>query len=167
MRILGQRPIGWLCATWLATTVGWAAQPVLAQVLPPTAQPGFAQLSQDLGASSAVLSKDAAVLTVPNHTVTLRHKPGPPWFSVTVVPDSPDLRERVEQALPRYFARDPWYLPPPPVMPPRPMLARLPDVRTTPRWHAVASTLALLLLAGVGLVVPLRRPKSVQPPTSG
>jgi hypothetical protein len=135
---------------------------VHAQVLPPTAQPGFAQLSRELGASSTTLGKDAAVLIVPGHTVTARYKPGPPWFLITVVPDSPQLRQRVEQALPRYFARDPWYLPPPPATPAKPLLARLPDVRTTPRWHAVASTLAMLLLAALGLVLPLRRSRASQ-----
>ena len=162
MRSTCHKPTKWGVAACLTAVASWAAGSTDAQVLPPTAQPGFAQLSQDLGASSTTLGKEAAVLVFPGHTVTARHKSGPPWFRITVVPDSPELRERVEQALPRYFVRDPWYLPPPPVTPVKPLLARLPDVRTTPRWHAVASTLAMLFLATLGLVLPLRRSKVVQ-----
>jgi hypothetical protein len=162
VRATSHKPTFWCVAACLTAAASWAAQSAQAQVLPPTAQPGFARLGQDLGATSTTLGKDAAVLTLPGHTVTARYKPGPPWFLIAVVPDSPTLRKRVEQALPRYFVRDPWYVPPPPQTPAKPLLARLPDVRTTPRWHTVASTLALLLLAVLGLVLPLRRSRVVQ-----
>lgn len=146
----------WTTAAATAGLLCGLASAGRAQVLPPTAQPGVQALATAVGASRASLRGQEVRMTVGNKAVTLRHRPDPPWFVVTIAPPDAELGKRIEQALPGAFARNPWEAPTQPQSD-RPLLAQLPDARMVSQRHALTVAVAALLVLFAGVVALLRR----------
>lgn len=146
--------------TAAASTLLWLAAlsaPAVAQVLPPSAQPGVQALANAVGAQRASLTGTEVRLQVGQTAVTLRHLGQAPWFEVLTKPDNPQLARQVAAALPRAFAADPWQWPKPPETS-KPLLAQLPDARFVPQRYALGVAAAAGLIALLGMWRLLRQP---------